>query len=126
MNKNTLAFISNALKAEQIPYCLGQWSKVISYPYFVGEYIDSEPVSESGESQGVFILTGFGLSDRLSLERIKERIERLFPVYGKTRIFEDNSAAAVMFMSAAFLPVESDEIKKIEIKLRFKEWRVNI
>lgn len=124
MTAETLSEISRMLGSAGIPYCFGRWNRKVIYPYFVGEYIDREPMDESGERESIFILTGTGLSDCLSLEKIKERIERLFPTEGVTAVLGGGTAMAVMLMSARYIPVDSDSIKKIEIKLKVKEWRI--
>lgn len=58
MTLEGLKFISEKLEEADIPYCFEEWTENITYPYFVGEYIESEPVYEDGESESNFILTG--------------------------------------------------------------------
>ena len=45
MTVNGLKFIADKLNAAGIPYCFEEWTKDIQYPYFVGSYTESEPVS---------------------------------------------------------------------------------
>ncbi len=123
MTVNTLRFIADSFKNADIPYCYRCWTKPLTFPYFVGEYHDFEPFSESGESESVMIIDGFTDSDYLSLENIKEQIRDIFPPMGKTQVYEDGSGAAVMFVSAKNIPCGSDGIKRIQITLKIKEWR---
>ena len=76
MTISGLKFIADRLKTAGIPYCFEEWSKDITYPYWVGEYTESEPLTESGESESTFILTGTTNGSWLSLEQQKEHNQK--------------------------------------------------
>ena len=125
MTVSGLKFISERLKAADIPYCFGEWTKEIQYPYFVGEYTESETMNEDGESESTFILTGTSRGSWLSLENEKEKIRNIFPDIGAAAILEDKTGIAVFYTSAMPVPTGTDELKRIQINLKVKEWRTN-
>lgn len=124
MTTEGLKFISEKLKEADIPYCFEEWTKDISYPYFVGEYVESEPMYEDGESESSFILTGTTKDSWLSLEKIKNKVREIFPDTGITKILSENIAIAVMYVGSKPIPTGTDDLKRIEINLKVKEWRV--
>lgn len=124
MTINGLKFISEKLDTAGIPYCFEEWTKEIQYPYFVGEYTESEPMNEDGESESTFILTGTTRGAWLNLEKAKETIKSIFPENGVTAILENKSGIAVFYSSAMPVPTGTDELKRIQINLKVKEWRV--
>lgn len=75
-----LSFINKKLSEADIPYSFGEWSGEIVYPYFVGEYTETEPLYEYGETEDTFMLTGTSrVSDaKLDLERYKKKIREIF------------------------------------------------
>lgn len=48
MTINGLKYIAAQLDSAKIPYCFEEWSKELQYPYFVGEYTETEPLNEDG------------------------------------------------------------------------------
>lgn len=124
MTLNGLNFISQKLEEIGIPYCFEEWTKKITYPYFVGEYTESEPLNEDGESESTFILTGTTNGSWLALEQVKDKVRRLFTDIGLTAILPDNIAIAVMYAGAMPVPTGTDDLKRIQINLKIKEWRV--
>lgn len=117
-----LNFIGKRLKASGIPYCFEEWTKPVQYPYFVGEYTESEPLNEDGESESTFILTGTSRGSWLSLEEEKEKIRRIFPDTGASAVL-DRIGIAVFYASSMPVPTGTDELKRIQINLKVKEWR---
>lgn len=124
MTINGLNFIAEKLKSAGIAYCFEEWTKEIRYPYFVGEYTESEPLNEDGESDSTFILTGTARDSWLNLERAKAEIKNIFPENGLTAILSDKTGIAVFYASSMPVPTGTDELKRIQINLKIKEWRV--
>lgn len=124
MTINGLKYIATQLDGSKIPYCFEEWSKELQYPYFVGEYTEIEPFNEDGESESTFILTGTTRGTWLSLEAEKEKIRSLFPEDGITAILENKTGIAVFYASSMPIPTGVDELKRIQINLKVKEWRV--
>lgn len=124
MSEAALKFISGLLESLGIPYEFMEWTSEIKYPYFVGEYqeVESMTKEEDGFQETAFILTGFTRGSWLSLEEAKEKIEKGIT---KTATTEDGSAVAVFYGSSFPVPTGDDELKKIQINLTIKEWKVN-
>lgn len=125
--KEVLEFISNELEKVNVPYEFLMWTQEISYPYFVGEYNETEPTTESGEQDKTFILTGWGRGKaaRTKLEEMKEKIKQAFPeIGGKQAILDDGSAVVIFYGSAFYIPTGEAELYSIQINLSIKLWKV--
>ena len=126
MSKDVLNIISEAMKSLGLAYGFGEYSAdPVVYPYFVGEYTETEMFDESGMSEATFLLTGFSRDSWLALEDAKERIERHFNrVSGDVRITDNGSAVAIFYAYALVVPTGDAELKSIQINLRINEWKV--
>lgn len=123
MSIAALKFISDNLDALSIPYELGVWSSdPVPDPYFVGEY--NEPESTELEENGLqeidFILTGTGTT-WIGLENAKEIIESNI---SKTAILPNGNGIAIFYTGALLIPTGDAELKRLQINLNIKEWRV--
>lgn len=127
MSKNLLKVVSDGMTELGLEYEFGEYTKEpIVYPYFVGEYTETEPTTEDGLQETTFMLSGFSRGTWLTLENAKEKIERYFnKVYGKTVMVDDGSAVAVFYGSSLIVPTGDEELKKIQINLQCKEWKVS-
>lgn len=127
MSKNLLKVVSAGMAEMGLEYEFGEYTKKrIVYPYFVGEYTEQESMTEDGLQETTFLLTGFSRDKWLTLENAKEKIESYFnKVYGKTVMADDGSAVAVFYGSSLVVPTGDDELKKIQINLHCKEWKVS-
>jgi hypothetical protein len=127
MSKNLLKVVSDGMTELGLEYEFGEYTKKrIVYPYFVGEYTETEPTTEDGLQETTFMLSGFTRDKWLTLENAKEKIENYFnKVYGKTVMVDDGSAVAVFYGNALIVPTGDEELKKIQINLQCKEWRVS-
>jgi hypothetical protein len=126
MSIDALNYISNQLEEAGIDYEFGEWSSdPVPEPYFVGEYSESTPISEDGEQDTTFILTGTARKWIL-LEQAKAIIEKLFSkVTGLTAILPNGNGIAVFYDNAFNVPTGDAELKRIQINLLVKEWSVN-
>ncbi len=127
MRSETLTIIKDAMCQMGIPYAFMEYIPEKSLPktYFVGEYQELEPVNEDGEEDTVFILTGFSRGQWFQLESAKARIKKYFPQStGKTVATESGSVAAIFYSNSLPIPVEDGELKKMQINLTVKEWKV--
>lgn len=123
MSIAALKFISDNLDALSIPYELGVWSSdPVPDPYFVGEY--NEPESTELEENGLqeidFILTGTGTT-WIGLENAKKIIESNI---SKTAILPNGNGIAVFYTGSLLIPTGDAELKRLQINLNIKEWRV--
>lgn len=130
MSKDVLKIISNAMKSLGLEYGFGEYSgnangKIV-YPYFVGEYTETEPFTEDGLQETTFMLNGFSRGSWLELENAKEAIEKHFnQTSGRVGITGSGSAVAIFYASALIVPTGDAELKRIQINLSIKEWKVN-
>lgn len=127
MSKQVLKIISDTMTALGLEYGFGEYSgNPVVYPYFVGEYTETEMFDESGLQEGTFLLTGFSRGSWLDLENAKERIEKQFNrVSGRIGITDTGSAVAIFYAHSLIVPTGDAELKSIQINLNIKEWKVN-
>lgn len=126
MSKHVLKIVSDAMEALGIEYGLGTYAgNPIVYPYFVGEYTETEAINEDGLQESTFLLTGFSRDAWLTLENAKERIQDYFDkVSGKVVMADDGSAVAIFYAYSLIVPTGDAELKSIQIQLSVKEWSV--
>lgn len=123
--EEVLSFIDTELSKIGVPYEFLEWTQPVSYPYFVGEYNETEPTNESGELDKMFILTGFcrGKDARLRLEENRQKIEDAF-LEGMTATLNSGSVLAVFYGNAFYIPTGEAELFKTQINLSIKLWKV--
>lgn len=128
MSEEALKIISDSMKAMEMNYDYPRWKGKVEYPYFVGEYQEIEPLSEDGQQDTAFMLTGFarGEDAPFVLERAKQKIKEYFPPVGGRQAITDTGSAVAIFYTGAFanLPTGDAELEKIQINLSIKEWSV--
>lgn len=124
MSIAVLSYISDALESAEINYEFGQWSSdPVPDPYFVGEYTEPESMTEDGLQEATFLLTGFSRSAWAVLESAKEKIEKLFS--SNIRMLSSGSGVGIFYAGAMIVPTDDAELKRIQINLTIKEWKVN-
>ena len=126
MSVNVLTAVSKSMNEAGLNYEFGRWDSEVVYPFWVGEYQEIDPINEDGLYDTSFILTGFTRGSRLELELEKEKIQKIFPQCGGYKaIAEDGSAVAIFYAGClANVPTGDAELKKIEVYLTIKEWKV--
>ena len=124
MSISALKFISEKLERLKIPYAFEEWTaNEVPDPYFVGEYneVESTEREENGYQETTFILTGTGRK-WLGLEQAKEIIENNIT---ETAILPNGNGIAIFYSNSFPVPTGDAELKRIQINLTIKEWRVN-
>ena len=124
MSISALKFISEKLERLKIPYAFEEWTaNEVPDPYFVGEYneVESTEREENGYQETTFILRGTGRK-WLGLEQAKEIIENNIT---ETAILPNGNGIAVFYSNSFPVPTGDAELKRIQINLTIKEWRVN-
>lgn len=128
MSIEVLGIIKDAMKEMNLPYAFMEYTAdedSLPNTYFVGEYHELEPLNEDGEEDAVFILTGFSREKWIQLEEAKEKIKKYFPrSTGKMAAIDSNTMAAIFYTNSLPISVENDELKKMQINLTVKEWKV--
>ena len=126
MSKQVLKIISDAMNSLGLEYDFGTYKKnPVVYPYFVGEYQETEPMTEDGLQETTFLLSGFNRGEWLVLEEAIDKFEKYFGYGGKTVIADNGSAVAVFYAGTLIVPTGDAELTKIQVNLRIKEWKVN-
>lgn len=127
MTQAALKIITDAMETLGLNYSLGENSEEeVTYPYFVGEYEEIEPLNEDGMQETTFLITGYSRESWQALEDAKAKIKKYFPnIGGKTTIAEDGTAVVVFYSNSLIVPTADAELKKIQINLDIKEWSVN-
>lgn len=127
MGSNVLQAVSNALTSAGISYEFGEWTSDLVYPYWTGEYHELEQRNEDGMNETTFILTGWTRDSYIALEQDKEKIMNQFHQRDGLRVTaDDGSVVAIFYVSSiGGIPTGDAELKKIEVNLTVKEWKVN-
>lgn len=120
-----LKFINEQMEAIGIPYELGQWSSRIKYPYWVGEFTEEPTMTEDGLEQSTLLLTGTNRGNYISLETDKEKIKKHFDPKDGLIADTDSGVIAVFFDGSFPVPTGEADLKRMQINLRIKEWKVN-
>ena len=127
MTKEVLQIIRKAMNSLKLEYGFveykGNAEGKIVYPYFAGEYLETESTTEDGLQESTFILTGFSRDSWETLEEAKEKIEKHFR-NGKVGITSSGSAVAIFYAHSQIVPTTDAELKSIQINLKIKEWKV--
>lgn len=128
MTTAALKFIKDAMDSAGIPYEFMEFTSSITSlsSYWVGSYSEVTPNAEDGMQESQFILTGTTKGSWLNLEQQKATIETLFPMNGgKTAILPGGNGIAVFYGNAFPVPTGEGSLKRLQINLIIKEWKVN-
>lgn len=124
---SVLSIISEELDSIDVPYEFMRWTSAAQSQYWVGEYSEDSIVAEDGYKTSIVILTGTTNTDEsgwLELEQTRAKIEQHFhPICGLSR--STNDAVVVIYYDNSFpVPTGEANLKRIQINLRVKEWKV--
>lgn len=125
MTKDVLKLIDTGMTALGLNYVFAEWKGKPVDIYFVGEYQEEPAMSEDGLQEADFILTGFTRGSWDDLETAKEKIENYFYRDGKATIAPSGNAVVISYSNSFVIPTGDAELKRIEIHLMVKEWKVN-
>lgn len=121
MTIRALKYIDSCMEEMNIPYEFLIWNGDTAFPFFIGEYSETESLTEDGKNSSTFILTGFA-EDILSLENIKKKIKSYFTDEGRTAILDDGTGIAVSYSASYLVPTGEQGLYKIQINLNVTEW----
>lgn len=101
-----------------------------NYPYWVGDYTETDGITEDGVEVQTIILTGFSRGTHLELESQKEAIKEYFK-FGKTDLMTvtlpDQTPAKVVvniwFADSMNIPDDNMDLKRCQIHLTTKIWK---
>lgn len=128
MTVEGLAYVKSFMEALNIPYAYQEWTDdTIPERYWIGEYqeVDSDNMTETGYQETSFYLSGFarGSGANLILEKDKQQIKERSTDH--TAILESGSGIAISYGTGKGVRTNDAELKRIDITLNIKEWRVN-
>lgn len=125
MSKAVLNAVKKGMAAIGLNYEYQEWTADPVYPYFTGEYQEFEPLNEDGMQETSFILTGFTRGSYSDLEAAREKIEKKFNPISGYKVSTDDSVVAIFYaLALSNVPTGDAELKKIQINLTIKEWKV--
>ncbi|MFI3173554.1 MAG: hypothetical protein R3Y58_14465 [Eubacteriales bacterium] len=120
-----LGYIDAQMEEIGIPYEFMMWTAKVTYPYFVGEYSETDPATEDGLEDKTFILTGTTRNSWAELIEAQEKIKKHFnSITGKTAILDSGSGIAVFYSTSFPVPTGEEELKRLQINLNIKLWKV--
>lgn len=126
MTEDALKVIDKSMNAMQIPYSFDTWKGKPPDLYYTGEYQEtpSDNQIETGYEESLFTLTGFARGNNavMELERTKETIKRNI---NQTAVLPNGNGIAVFYNIGYPVDTGVADIKRMDIKLTVKEWRVN-
>jgi hypothetical protein len=122
MTTEGLNFISSILKPLINYHFLYYKTDKVEYPYWVGEYLESEYSAETNYQETTFILTGVTRGSYLELEKQKEIIKKALK--DKRAILPSGTGIAVHYDYSMPIRVDDIELQKIQINLTIQEWEV--
>lgn len=125
MTTEALNVIKDAMADMGLEYALGKYEGK-KYPYFAGEYQEVPTTSEDGSEETTFFLNGFSRSSILELEEAKAKIKMKFhPIEGLIVTTPTGSVVTIFYDTGSVIPIEDAELKRLQVNLSVKEWRVN-
>ena len=122
-----LQTIDKAMESLALPYAFMTYNKTPLPPlYFVGEYTEIAGTTEDGLRELTFMLTGYTRGAWIELEQAREKIEKHFSrAYGYTAVTENGTGLAISYANTLIVPTGDAELKRIQVNLNVKEWKVN-
>lgn len=105
-----------------VNYELGLWTQKLLFPYWVGEYQEVNYSHEQGYHEYSFVLTGTTKGTWKQLEEDREKIRNLFTHHAT--LIEEGHSIAIFYINSLMIPSEDEQIKRMQINLTIKEWRI--
>lgn len=117
-----LTYIAGQLEDASIPYEFGEWTQALSYPYFVGSFLETEHRFEDGYTAGTLTIDGWakGSGARLALAEASDRIRELFD--DNRAVVDEHAAFYITFGTSMTVPSGEEGLYHITITLDTKEW----
>lgn len=118
-----LKLIRNEFSSLDIPYYFENWDDELELPYVVGELSEVPNDNECGLSEYSLTLTCEDVNSYSKLLQINEKIKNEYKHNKKITL--DNSAIVIGYENMITVPVEAEDIKRIQINLNIKLWEDN-
>lgn len=128
--KKMLKFIADGMKEAKVDYHLTKNKKKrVTYPYFVGDLLPVDPVTEDGMKEFTLVLDGFNRETAttegtlIELLEEAEKIEEEFPLVGGKTAVVGNEAIAVFYGNCAPVDSGDEQLQKVQVTLTIKTWK---
>lgn len=118
--KAILSFINDKMKELGCPYEYGEWTGEISYPYFVGEYQETDFRFEDNRTDGVFTLDGWSRNSKVGLMEWADKIKEFFDDLTAIR---DDRCFFIRYSGTIPAPSGEADLYKVTITLNTNEWK---
>jgi hypothetical protein len=115
-----LGFIGDKLIEADIPYEFGEWTSTVSYPYFVGSFVETEYRFEDNCTIGTFTLDGWSRGSKLSLTEINDKVKKIF---SDLQMVQEDTAFYVRYGGSMTVPSGEADLFRISITLYTYEWK---
>lgn len=127
MTKNVLKVVKASMQEMGLEYSFKRFRKRPEYPYFVGTYLETDPLNEDGLQECTFILDGFarGPGSESALEEAREQIRNYFTYLGRAFTFDNGEVVVIAYGNAQPVPTDDAELDRIQINLTAMEWSVS-
>ena len=124
MSGDVLKLISDDMTSLGLNYAFMRWTSDVVYPYFIGEYTEEPNMTEDNLQDTSFLITGTTRGSFIDLETAKAKVEKLYRD-GKRQITTSGTGVVIFYDSAFTVQTDDAELKKIQINLLVREWKVN-
>ena len=117
-----VSFVGKKLHEAGVPYEYGEWTGNISYPYFVGSFMETESYFEDGQTVGIFTIDGWSRGSKVKLLEMVDKIKATF-----RSLYEavDGTLFFVVYSGALPAPTGENDLSKVTITLNTNEWKGN-
>lgn len=116
-------FLADQLVKLGLNYEFWEWTGEPVTTYWIGECDMGTPRNEDGAVPYSFTLVGTTRGQYSDLQSEADKLLQLFRD-GLTAILEDGTGVAVFFNSATMVPTDRDDLKRMEVYLDIREWKV--
>lgn len=111
---------------ELLPYQFYEWGTKAEYPYWVGEYSEVSSTSEDGSGEDVMMITGTTKGSVMDLENGKRVLQKAFPTFsGYHAVLDSGTHIIAYYDTSTMIPTDGNDIKRIQVNLQIKSWKVN-
>lgn len=125
MTNEILEYMNLKLK-ELLPYQYYEWSTKAVYPYWIGEYSEVPSNAEDGSGEDTMMITGTTKGSVIDLENGKEILRKAFPaIIGYHAVLDSGTHILVFYDTATSIPTDGNDIKRLQVNLQIKSWKVN-
>lgn len=125
MTREILEHMNLRLK-ELLPYQFFEWGTKVSYPYWIGEYSEVSISAEDGSGEDVMMITGTTKTGVIDLEDGKEILQKAFPkISGYHAVLDSGTHIIAYYDTTTMIPTDGNDIKRLQVNLQIKSWKVN-